>query len=187
MRALHKIPAVVLLSFAVACGGGGAKTEATAAKKAPPPDEDSEPEERQAEEKPASSKTTYAKAALTPVKGTKLKPTLVSFTQRDDEDASVEVDAFNGIKPGTYWLVVHDGTACGVNASKAGPVWPGLVDNMRVVIGRDLTGGLEATEVKLPLDADAGAIGHVLVLHDDKKGKPGKALACGVIEEVDEL
>jgi hypothetical protein len=46
---------------------------------------------------------------------------------------------------------------------------------------------LEDNEFPWSLDSDAGAIGHTLVLHDDKRSKPGKALACGVIEEVDEL
>ncbi|MDQ3336664.1 MAG: hypothetical protein M4D80_15965 [Myxococcota bacterium] len=55
------------------------------------------------------------------------------------------------------------------------------------MIRRDLTGGLEASTLKLSLGGDAGAIGRALVLQEDKKGKPGKVLACGVIEEVDEL
>jgi hypothetical protein len=33
----------------------------------------------------------------------------------------------------------------------------------------------------LQLDGDGTIVGHTLVLHDDKKGKPGKVLACGPI------
>jgi len=36
------------------------------------------------------------------------------------------------------------------------------------------------------LDGDGTIIGHTLVLHDDKAGKPGKALACGAIGVVNE-
>jgi hypothetical protein len=40
--------------------------------------------------------------------------------------------------------------------------------------------------VQIELGGDDGAVGRTLVLHENTKGKPGKALACGVIEEVDE-
>jgi hypothetical protein len=38
----------------------------------------------------------------------------------------------------------------------------------------------------LALDGDASIVGHTLVLHDDKKGQPGKALACGPMTSADE-
>jgi len=43
-------------------------------------------------------------------------------------------------------------------------------------------GGLDLAQVNaIQLDGDTAIVGHTLVLHDDKKGKPGKALACGPI------
>ena len=36
--------------------------------------------------------------------------------------------------------------------------------------------------VALPIDGDASIVGHTLVLHDDKKGQPGKAVACGTVD-----
>ena len=184
MRALPiAMSAIVLLS---GCGGGASTTQGPTVKTKAAAGGEAEPEEREPEEKLRRPKRIYAKAALSPVRGSRLKRILVSFTQRGNADTTVETGAFTNAMPGTYWLVIHDGSACGANASKAGPVWPGA-DVMRVVIRRDLSGGLETTELDLSLDGDAGAISHALVLHDDKKGKPGKALACGVIEEVDEL
>jgi len=39
---------------------------------------------------------------------------------------------------------------------------------------------LEVQEVNaIQLEGDGSVVGRALVLHDDKKGKPGKALACG--------
>jgi len=35
------------------------------------------------------------------------------------------------------------------------------------------------------LDGEHSVVGHTLVLHDDKKGKPGKAVACGAITSTD--
>ncbi len=188
MSVLGKMVVIALgVSLITACGGGKpskGSTRATAAK--PPPDDEPESEAEPEPKKKKAPKVVHAKAALTPVKGTKLKPALVTLSQREGEDTNVEAEAFDGAKPGTYWLVVHDGTECGPNATKAGPPWPGGTDaNLKIVIGKDMTGGLDEQEVKLALEGDAGAVGHALVLHEDKKGKAGKALACGLIEEVD--
>lgn len=175
----------LVLSAAAACGGTNAKPAA------PVPVDDPEPEPavatkvEPAPEPPKPPKVVRAKAALTPVKGSKLKPLLVAFTQRQDEPATVEADALEGVKPGTYWLVIHDGDTCGPNATKAGAAWAGAAE-MKIVIAKDLTGGLEDEEATLTLDGETGALGHALVLHEDKKGKPAKAIACGVLEEVDE-
>lgn len=169
-----------------ACGGGGNNKRPAATKDRAPERE----ETRESEPEPPPKldpKQWHAKAALGPAKGTKLKPAIVSFSQREGEDTAVECDQLDGAKPGTYWLVVHDGDTCGADAAKAGPPWPGASDTkMKIIIGKDLTGGLESDTVPFALSGDTGAVGHVLVLHEDKKGKPGKALACGTIEEVDE-
>ncbi len=180
---------MVTLTLLASCGGSGKypRTEKASKARASEPEEDQEAEPDSPPKK-KQRKQLYAKAALTPVKGTKLKPLIVSFSQRGDEETSIESDDMNGAKPGTYWLIVHKGDKCGPNATKAGAPWPGASqEKLRIVVGKDLTGGLEASVVRFDLTGDDGAVGHVLLLHENKKGKPGKALACGVIEEVDEL
>ncbi len=188
MKTRDILAVISAVSLIAACGGGGKKpgrAANTSTARAPEPPEESEPEPPVAAA--PKLKEWHAKAALTPVKGAKQKPALISFSQREGDDTSVESEGLEGAKPGTYWLVVHEGDSCGPNATKAGAPWPGAGDtNLRIVIEKDLTGGLEANTVRFALGGDVGVIGHVLVLHDDKKGKPGKALACGVIEEVDE-
>ena len=51
-------------------------------------------------------------------------------------------------------------------------------------VGGDSAGNIDETGVKLMLDGVAPITGQTLVLHDDKKGTPGKALACGTIDAV---
>ncbi|HTL34548.1 MAG TPA: hypothetical protein VL326_15575, partial [Kofleriaceae bacterium] len=52
---------------------------------------------------------------------------------------------------------------------------------LKLVVLKDLTGAIENTEVAAHLDGEQSLVGHTLALHDDKKGKPGKVLACGAI------
>lgn len=161
MKALDRtLVALAGLALIGGCGGGGKKSKgSTTVQKDPEPD--SEPaSEPQPENKKKPPKTWHAKAALTPVKGAKLKPAVVSFSQQEGEDTNVEADALDGVKPGKYWLVVHDSDTCGPNATKTGPAWQGGAE-MAIVIKKDLTGGLDQTEVTLPLDGDSGAIGHL--------------------------
>lgn len=179
--------AVGIALLVAACAGTDVKETTPEGAANTPEDEESEPPEREVKRKPRKPKPTYARAALKPVKGSKLEPTVVTFTQRKGKDTKVEADTFDGARPGTYWLVVHEGSSCGANATKAGPVWADMEEPLRVVIRRDLTGGLERSRSWLPLRGKDSAIGRVLVLHLDKRGKLGKALACGVIEEADEL
>ena len=51
-------------------------------------------------------------------------------------------------------------------------------------VGGDASGNLEESNVKLMLAGTAPIVGQTLVLHDDKKGAPGKTLACGTIDAV---
>ena len=162
-----------------ACGGSTPKkapveTVKTVEKKeeAPPPPP--------AEKEPV---ILHAKAEMTPAKGSKLEPFVVGFMQRQGDNALVMADLPVGVKPGTYRYVVHDGGEC----AKPGAVWGETKDaELKLVVLEDLTGAIENTELAAHLDGETTLIGHTLVLHEDKKGKPGKVLACGPIVMSDE-
>ena len=170
------------LACVVACGGGTKKqveeappqvVEKKAEEPAPPP----EPEP------PPVPKSYSAKAAMTAVKGAKLDGGTVTFTQEDGSDTKVSSD-FTGLKKGTYHLVIHDGSECGPNATKAGAPWKGgEAVKLTFKVGGDSDGNIDES-VKLMLSGVAPITGQTLVLHDDKKGTPGKALACGTIDGV---
>ena len=173
---------MAILTCLVACGGGAKKVEepppVVDQKKEAPPPEPEQPAE------PAVPKSYSAKAAMEPVKGAKQPAATVTFTQQDGQDTAVTSD-FTGLKNGTYHLVVHDGSECGPNATKAGAPWKGgEAVKLMFKVGGDNPGNLDETGVKLMLNGVAPITGQALVLHDDKKGAPGKALACGTIDAV---
>lgn len=171
----------------VACGG-----------KKPPPAEPKEPEADDkpataAEDKPAAEpepaaepapppapKSWKAQADLAPNKGAKLKGATVTFAQQEGQPVAVASTGwFDGIKAGKYHLLVHQGADCGKNAAKAGKALDGGDIPFTATKGTD---SLAVDPVaSLQLDGDRAIVGHTLVLHDDKRGKPGKALACGTI------
>lgn len=170
----------------VACGHSGPK----AAKPTPiaavpdPPEEEAAPQETA---KPKPAKAWHAKAALTPLKGSKLKPTIVSFDQKEGGDTIVTSDQLRGAKPGAYHFVIHAGNTCGPEASKVGTPWGDTAGiDLSFVVNKDLIGNLDRLATELSLDGEHSIVGHTLVLHDDKKGKAGKPLACGAIETADE-
>src|SRR5262245_51438812 len=174
----------MILVVCLAAGGGGGKAKQV---EEPPPvvekkQEEPPPEPEPAE--PAVPKDISAKAAMTPVKGAKLEGGSVTFIQPGGSDTNVTSD-FTGLKKGTYHLVIHEGSECGDNASKAGPPWKGgEAVKLMFKVGGDNPCNLDETGVKLMLSGVAPIIGQTLVLHDDKKGAPGKALACGTIDAV---
>ena len=114
---------------------------------------------------------------MAPVSGSKMKPIEVTLKQVDDA-TTVTAGFFQGLKPGLYHFVVHEKGDCSHKAARAGKAWAGAAAldlSMKV----DAQGG-NIDESGLPIQvADLG--GHALVLHADKKGKPGKPVACGVI------
>lgn len=133
---------------------------------------------------PPKPKKLGAKAALAPVKGAKIEPGTVTFEQEEGSDTKV-VSELTGLKAGTYHLVIHDGTECGPNATKAGPPWKGAAAvKLMFKVGKDQPGNISEEGVKLMIGGDAPIVGQTLVLHDDKKGAPGKAMACGTIDAV---
>jgi hypothetical protein len=146
-------------------------------KKAPPEPEEPAPPPPPP---PPQVKTLRAQAELTPVKGANIKGATVTFAQEEGQQTMVGSNGwFEGIKSGKYHLVVHDGTSCGPNATKAGK--PMAKGDIPLVAAK----GMDSVDIgkvdNLQLSGDTAIIGHTLVLHDDKKGKPGKALACGTI------
>ena len=137
---------------------------------------------------PPPPKAWKASAELTPVKGQKIKGATVTFAQTEGKPVAIgSTGWFEGIKSGKYHLVVHESAECGVNAAKAGKP---LAATASTEIGFTAAKGMDALDIGtvegVSLDGDATIVGHTLVLHDDKKGKPGKALACGAIGVVNE-
>jgi hypothetical protein len=170
----------ILVSVLAVAACGGKKSEPAPPRPEPGPAAAPEPKAETAPEPPPPPppKTWNAAAELTPVKGARIKGTIVTFAQTEGRPATVGSKGwFDGIKSGNYHLVVHDAAACGVNATRAGK--PGADIPFVATAGMDR---LDVGEIPaLQLDGDAAIVGHTLVLHDDKKGKPGKALACGPI------
>ena len=163
-----------------ACGGGGKK-------EAPPPvaeKKEEKPAEPAPPPEPEKPKHLGAKAALTPVKGAKAEPGTVTFEQDEGSDTKV-VSEFTGLKPGTYHLVIHEGSECGADGKKAGGAWKGgEAVKLSFKVTKKEPGNVNEEGVKLMLGGDAPIVGQTLGLHDDKKGAPGKLLACGTIDAV---
>jgi hypothetical protein len=175
MKHTHILIALAL----VACGGKASEPAQPQPEPAPPPAPEPKPEpEPEPPPPPPPENKLQAQAELTPNKGVKFKGATVTFVQPEGKPVKLgSTGWFEGIKSAPYHLVVHDGAACGPNATKAGK--PG-VDIMFVA-----TAGMDALDVDettaIQLDGDATIVGRTLVLHEDKKGLPGKALACGTI------
>lgn len=177
----HTMISLSLLALA-ACGGK---------KSAPAQPKEPEPEPAPVAEKapepapepsppPSPPKSWHAQAELKPVKGAKQKAATVTFSQEEGQPVNVGSKGwFEGIKSGKYHLVVHEAADCGPNATKAGK--PMATPDMLLVaaVGMDAVdiGKVEAIQ----LEGEGAIVGHTLALHDDKKGKPGKVLACGPI------
>jgi hypothetical protein len=164
----------------VACGGSAPKKapvkSGPVAKETPNPQPPAPPAEKQ----PVIH---HAKASMAPTAGSKLEPFVVGFMQHEGDNALVMADLPVGVKPGTYHYVIHDGVDC----AKPGPAWRVTKDvDLKLVVLKDLTGALDNTELAAHLDGEQTIMQHTLVLHDDRKGKPGKALACGTIEASEE-
>lgn len=177
---------IALLTILIACGG----SKKPVAEETPPVAETKPVEKQEAEApppaaEPAVPKTKGAKAALTPLKGAKQPPGTVTFAQGDAEETTNITSDFEGLRPGTYHLVIHDGSECGDNGDKAGGPWKGAESiSLAFKVGRGQPGNLDESGVKLMLSGVAPIVGQTIMLHEDKKGQPGKAIACGTIDAV---
>lgn len=177
---------IVTCLFAAACGGGKKPTRPYAPPESPDDGEIVEPreddEEEEPEPPPPPPQQWFAKAQLAPVKGSNMKPTVVSFSQTEGEAASVMSDtSFDGLKPGTYHLVIHESGECGKNATKAGAAWDVAPTALDITVAKGTPGSIDESGLDLMLEGESTIVGHALVLHADKKGKAAKAVACGVI------
>jgi Cu/Zn superoxide dismutase len=128
-------------------------------------------------------KVTKAKADLTPSKSSKFKAATITFAQPEGGSVTVASTGwFDGLKPGTYHLVVHDGADC----KKPGAAFKAAATaDMTFKADKD-SSNVDVGGVAISLLGDTGVTGHVLVLTADKKGKPGATLACGVIAALDQ-
>lgn len=171
----------LLVAIFAACGGGQKPAPEPAA---PPPapapvaEPAPAPEPPPAPPPPPPPKVSKAKAELTPSKGQKFKPATITLSQPEGGQASVASTGwFDGLKPGTYHLVVHDGADC----AKAGAGFkPTAAADLTFKADKD-SSNVDVGGVAINVTGDDGVTGHTLVLTDDKKGKPGKTIACGPI------
>ena len=137
--------------FFVACGGSKPKPAEPAPAPPPPAEPVADKAPPAAPEPPAPPpppppKTFHAKAALAPVKGTKLGPATVSFTQEEGKDTAVAAEGgLTGLAKGTYRLVVHQSADCGPNATKAGAAVKDAPD-VSVTVGADKKGDVSASD-----------------------------------------
>jgi hypothetical protein len=185
---------LVVSLWAVACGGSGTKdptivggeTEDLRGEPVEPLEEVVEEEE--APPPPPPPQHFSARAELAPVKGVKLAPTAVLFYQTEDEPAQVQAETpFEGLKAGTYHLVVHEGGECGKNAALAGGIWDVAEESrLQIVATRKTAATLPESTLDLMLYGEDTIVGRTLVLHADKKGAPGKPVACGAITSIDD-
>jgi hypothetical protein len=187
-----KKPIVLIASLCcVACRGSGTKDPTIVEPVVEEPGERVEPvEDEPAEEEapPPPPQHFAARAELLPVKGVKMVATAVTFFQTEDEQTQVNADSpFEGLKAGTYHLVIHEGDECGKNAATVGPAWElasGVA--LRIVAAKKTPATLAETTVDLMLYGEDSIVGKTLVLHADKKGAAGKAVACAPITSVDD-
>ncbi len=182
MKLTHAaFPSLLAVAFA-ACGGGSKKTT-TPPVTTEAPDEEPDDLEPVAEDPPPPPPPLEwsAQADLAPVKGIKMKAAAVSFHQVEGQGVQVTSGALTGLTPGVYHVVVHESADCGKNASRIGGVWePAAAVSLTVKVAKGETPALD-DEVDFTLDGEDSIVGRTLALHADKKGKPGKAVACGAI------
>jgi hypothetical protein len=188
-----KTCALIVSCLFVASCGGGSKPKRPYAPPDPAdegPTEYVEPIEDEEEEEPPPPpppQVWYARADLAPVKGAKVKASSIVFAQTEGESTQITGE-LPGLKAGGYHLVIHEAATCGKNATKAGAPWDGAADApIELTVAKGETAALDQA-IDLMLDGESSIIGRTLVLHADKKGKAGKAMACGPIiaEEISE-
>jgi hypothetical protein len=180
----HLTPLVSILALATVTACGGSKKPAPPPPQAAAPAPAPEPAPAPAPPPPPPEpKIAKAKADMTPSKGAKFKPATITFSEPEGGPTAIASTGwFDGLKAGTYHLVVHDGTDC----AKPGPIFKAAAAaDMSFPAAKD-SSNVDIGGVTVELAGDSGIGGHVLVMTDDKKGKPGKTVACGAIVALDQ-
>lgn len=181
---LHLVSTPLVLL--IACSGGSTKPKPAAptprpmppvepvAKRPPPKPEPPPP--------PPPPMEWQATARLNPVKGVRMPAFDVSFFQVEGESTRARTNAaIEKLKAGSYHLVVHAGTECGPKGNKAGGAMVDLSDGGLVVAKKKEAPSIDLDSVAIPLAGEGSIIGHAIVLHADKRGKLGSAVACGIV------
>lgn len=171
------------LVLLVACGGGAKPKPAAPRPTAPAPvARPVEPAPEPAAPPPPPPMEWRASAQLAPLKGVKMAVVNVVFLQTEGESTSARSStALDQLKAGSYHLAIHQGGECGPRATKIGALLVDLSAGALLVATKHAAPSIETNSVAIALDGDASIIGHTLVLHADKRGKPGKPVACGVV------
>ena len=188
-----KAIASILLSVLVAACGGSDKGDTTTpaddtaamgggedmAAPAETPPAETPPAETQPPP-PPPPKTFSATVAVAPSKGSKAKATTVTISQEEGKPASVS-GSVEGLKPGKYVWQIHEG-----DCKKPGKAFAATeTATVAMEITKEAPTGQVSGEQAWSLDGEATVVGKILVLHEMKKDKPGKALACGAITSGD--
>lgn len=174
----------VPLAFLIACGGSQKKPAPAPVKPvvAVKPVEKKPPPEPEPPPPPPPPQEWSAAARLEPVKGIRMPAFAITFFQVEGESTRARTDGpIAKLKAGKYHLVLHEGTECGPKANKAGPVRLNLSEGSLLVATRKETPAVDVESEALPLDGDGSIVGQALVLHADKRGKPGNPVACGLV------
>lgn len=174
--------------FLLACGGSSKKPVAAKpqptvtvkpVQKKPPPEPEPPPP-------PPPPKEWHATASVAAVKGVKMPAFEIAFDQTEGEPGRAHTSgAIEKLKAGTYRLVVHEGGTCGPKGDKAGAALVDLTQDAPLVATRKAFPSVDVESSAIALDGDGSIVGKAIVLHADKRGKPGKAVACGVINAVE--
>ena len=191
-----KLNNLVLVLFVTACGSNTPPQTPPSSALPPPPPEP--PQELIANPRPAIAETPEptppppklyaAQVELAPVRGAKLKaPVVVKFQQQEGKSALATAESpLEGLRAGTYYLVVHEAAECGTNGTKAGKIWePAAALPLTLAVTKDEPAKIDGSDVAFSLDGDQTIAGRTLVLHEDAKGKPGKIVACGAVQKVE--
>ena len=159
--------------------------EAEGQKPADPPTTPPAPTPEPTPPPPPAPTVFKAKADMAPVKGVKIKPQTITLQQEQGKGSTVTGGWFEGLKKAKYHFVVHEKGDCAANATKVGPAFAGAGESkVTMDASKDQT-NIDHSGLSWPLEGDTSVVGKALVLHEDKKGKPGKAVACGVIAKDD--
>ena len=182
-----KAIASILVSVLVAACGGSDKGETTTPTEETTPaggEEMGAPAETPPAETPPAEtpppppapKMFSASVAVAPSKGSKAKATTVTISQEEGKPASVS-GTVDGLKPGKYVWQIHEG-----DCKKVGKAFAGTeTATVAMEVTKEAPQGALSGEQPWMLDGEQTVVGKTLVLHEVKKDKPGKALACGVI------